>query len=200
MTREEEEQEKEQDGWWGHTLGSALVGISSLYPTKTSCCIHRLLARRARCVRNNSLMSSLLLSTLVSPLVGAIALLLTVPGWDTQRLRKLAFFSCCVSLWLTLALWVCFDFSMLRPQFVFSSYDAKGSVFQWVGACFAADGLSLLFMVLTAFTLPICLLLAWSHLVKEYCLLFLILEFLLFGVFCSFDVFVFYGRYAATKI
>ena len=162
---------------------------------KTS--ISGFLTQRAQCFSNNNLMS-LLLSTLVSPLVGAIALLLTVPGWDTLRLRRLAFFSCCVSLWLTLALWVCFDFSMLRPQFIFSS-SHLGTGYQWIGACFAADGLSLLFIVLTAFTFPICLLLAWSHLVKEYCLLLLILEFLLFAVFCSFDVFVFYGRYA-TKI
>lgn len=144
---------------------------------------------RARCFSNNSFMSLLLATLLVSPLVGA-ALVLTVPGWDTQRLRRLALGSCCVSLWLTLALWACFDFSMLRPQFVGLDLSAG-----FIGTCFAADGLSLLFMVLTAFTLPVCLLLAWSHhaFVKQYCLSFLILEFLLFAVFCCFDVFVFYG-------
>lgn len=145
--------------------------------------------RRARCFSNNLLMS-LLFSTLVSPLVGA-AFVLTVPGWDTQRLRRLALGSCCVSLWLTLALWACFDFSILRPQFVLPGH---------LG-CFGADGLSLLFMVLTAFTLPICLLLAWSNhvFVKQYCLSFLILEFLLFAVFCCFDVFVFYGPSESLK-
>nr|YP_009504768.1 NADH dehydrogenase subunit 4 [Caulerpa lentillifera]AST24243.1 NADH dehydrogenase subunit 4 [Caulerpa lentillifera]QKS32213.1 NADH dehydrogenase subunit 4 [Caulerpa lentillifera] len=136
---------------------------------------------------------SLLLVTLASPLVGA-AMVLSLPGWDSHRLRRVALGSCCVSLWLTLALWACFDFAMLRPQFV-GMFGGLGRLFSTIGTCFAADGLSLVFMVLTAFTLPVCLLLAWCHhaFVKQYCLSFLILEFLLFAVFCCFDLFVFYS-------
>ena len=132
-------------------------------------------------------MSSLLCCTAMSPLIGA-ALVLVVPGWHTSGLRRIALGSSCVTLLLTITLWISFDFSQLRPQFTLFSAQP------WLDVTLAIDGLSLLFMVLTAFTLPVCLLLGWrvSH-VKEYCLAFLILEFLMFAVFCSFDVFVFYG-------
>lgn len=98
-----------------------------------------------------------------------------------------------MTLILMLLLWVSFDFAVLRPQFTFFSDQP------WLDVSIAIDGLSLLFLVLTAFTVPICLLLGWrSSQLKEYCLAFLILEFLMFAVFCSFDVFVFYGNTKQT--
>lgn len=134
-------------------------------------------------------MSACLSCTLLSPLIGAALVLLT-PSWRTGGLRIFALGSSCLSLLLTLIMWISFDFSLLRPQFTLFSFSTQ----PWLDVTLAADGLSLLFMILTAFTMPLCLLLGWrvSH-VKEYCLAFLILEFLMFAVFCSFDVFVFYG-------
>jgi len=137
---------------------------------------------------------SRLLFICTAPLLGA-ALLLVIPSWNTSGLRKIALGSSCVTLLMTILLWISFDFALLRPQFTWFSAQP------WLDITLALDGLSLLFMVLTAFTLPICLLLGWrTSYVKEYCLAFLILEFLLFAVFCSFDVFLFYVFFEGVLI
>ncbi len=58
----------------------------------------------------------------------------------------------------------------------------------------AADGLSMPLIWLTAFLTPICLLYSWNveKLTGAYFALFLILEAGLIGVFCAFDLFLFY--------
>ena len=115
------------------------------------------------------------------PLIGA-ALVLAVPAWHTSGLRRIALGSSCATLVMTLLLWICFDFSVLRPQFA-----VLITTEPWLDLTLGIDGLSLLFIILTAFTLPVCLLLGWgtSHR-KEYCLAFLILEFFMLAVFSCF--------------
>lgn len=57
------------------------------------------------------------------------------------------------------------------------------------------DGISLLFVLLTAFLLPICILASWRSIEKrvlEYLIAFLILEVLVIGVFCALDLVLFY--------
>ena len=66
------------------------------------------------------------------------------------------------------------------------------------------DGLSFSMIILTTFLISICILLCWSFknkaLVKSYCVVFLLLEFLLIGVFCSLDILVFYILFEAILI
>ena len=57
------------------------------------------------------------------------------------------------------------------------------------------DGISMLFVVLTAFLMPICILASWEsvqHRVKDYMIAFLILETLMIGAFCALDIVLFY--------
>ena len=57
------------------------------------------------------------------------------------------------------------------------------------------DGLSLPFVILTTFLMPICILASWNSItvrVKEYMIAFLILETLMIGVFAALDLVVFY--------
>ena len=57
------------------------------------------------------------------------------------------------------------------------------------------DGISMLFVVLSAFLVPICILASWKSIkfrVKEYMILFLLLESLMIGTFCALDLLLFY--------
>ncbi len=57
------------------------------------------------------------------------------------------------------------------------------------------DGISVLFVLLTAFLMPLCIAASWRSItnrVVEYMIAFLVLETLVIGVFCALDLIVFY--------
>jgi NADH-quinone oxidoreductase subunit M len=57
------------------------------------------------------------------------------------------------------------------------------------------DGISVLFVLLTAFLMPICIVASWKSIttrVLEYMIAFLVLETLVIGVFCALDLILFY--------
>src|SRR3990167_1259021 len=65
------------------------------------------------------------------------------------------------------------------------------------------DGISVLFVLLTAFLLPLCILASWKTIetrVLEYMVAFLILESLVIGVFCALDLIVFYLFFEAGLV
>jgi NADH-ubiquinone oxidoreductase chain 4 len=65
------------------------------------------------------------------------------------------------------------------------------------------DGLSLYFVLLTTFTLPICVLASWDnvkHNIKTFMIAFLVLESLLIGVFVVLDLLLFYVFFEAVLI
>ena len=56
------------------------------------------------------------------------------------------------------------------------------------------DGISVLFVLLTAFLMPLCILASWTSItnrVLEYMVAFLVLETLVIGVFCALDLILF---------
>jgi NADH-quinone oxidoreductase subunit M len=83
-------------------------------------------------------------------------------------------------------------------------FDRSSSAFQfmeeipWFGGLsyrMGVDGISVLFVLLTAFLLPICIVASWKSIEKrvlEYLIAFLILETLVIGVFCALDLVLFY--------
>ena len=57
------------------------------------------------------------------------------------------------------------------------------------------DGISMLFVMLTTFLMPLWILASWDAIetrVKEYMIAFLVLETLMIGVFCALDLVLFY--------
>ncbi|HZQ93014.1 MAG TPA: NADH-quinone oxidoreductase subunit M [Terriglobales bacterium] len=67
----------------------------------------------------------------------------------------------------------------------------------------AVDGISMWLVVLTAFLVPLCVLISWRSVhdrVKEFFILLLLLESALLGVFVSLDLFLFYFFWEATLI
>jgi NADH-quinone oxidoreductase subunit M len=77
----------------------------------------------------------------------------------------------------------------------------------WIGGgieyAMGVDGISVLFILLTAFLMPLCILASWhaiEHRVAEYMIAFLILETLMIGVFCALDLVLFYFFFEAGLI
>ena len=65
------------------------------------------------------------------------------------------------------------------------------------------DGISVLFVLLTAFLLPLCVVASWKTIEKrvlEYMVAFLVLEALVIGVFCALDLILFYLFFEAGLV
>ena len=57
------------------------------------------------------------------------------------------------------------------------------------------DGISILFVLLTTFIMPICIIASWTSIkerVADFMIAFLVLETLILGVFCALDLLLFY--------
>ena len=131
------------------------------------------------------------------PLVGAAAILLTrvaagraEPHALDNSARWIALVTTLVTLAVSVLLVAQFDAS--DPGYQFVEY-----VPWFAGAAYhlGVDGISILFVLLTAFLMPQCILASWKPItqrVVEYMIAFLVLETLVIGVFTALDLFVFY--------
>ncbi|MEM8986850.1 MAG: NADH-quinone oxidoreductase subunit M [Pseudomonadota bacterium] len=78
---------------------------------------------------------------------------------------------------------------------------------RWLGGginyAMGVDGISVLFILLTTFLMPFCIIASWTSVKKriaDYMIAFLILETLMIGVFCSLDLVLFYLFFEASLI
>lgn len=132
-----------------------------------------------------------ILLTSLTPLLG-LFFLFFVPSTNKTLCKVLAFTVTCFTFLFSLLLWLQFDSSDSSFQFLVT--------FNWIPSfnlhyTLGVDGISLFFVVLTTFLVLICTLVSWEsvkHLLKEYLLCFLLLEFLLIQVFCVLDLLLFY--------
>ena len=102
------------------------------------------------------------------------------------------------ALWVSflnfiISLVVLFNFNKVDPnfQFVEKYYWLGDTISYHVGV----DGISILFVVLTTFLVPICILASYNNIkfsMKEYLIAFLALETFMIGVFISMDLILFY--------
>ena len=128
------------------------------------------------------------------PLVGVFFILL-VRG-DEQQIaansRHVALWTSVVTFALSILLVADFDTSTAEFQFV--------ELVPWlpehnIGYHLGVDGISIFFLILTTFLIPICILASWEAIatrVREFMIAFLIMETLIVGVFCSLDLVMFY--------
>ncbi|MBK1635718.1 NADH-quinone oxidoreductase subunit M [Rhodovulum adriaticum] len=93
--------------------------------------------------------------------------------------------------------------TFLLSLFVLFQFDPADTGFQFVEEYdwllglkykMGVDGISVLFVMLTTFLMPITIGACWNvtHRVKEYMIMFLVLETLMLGVFCALDLVLFY--------
>ncbi|MBA4782211.1 MAG: NADH-quinone oxidoreductase subunit M [Rhizobiales bacterium] len=148
-------------------------------------------------------MSFPILSTVTFlPLVGVLMILI-VRGDDAvarQNIRFIALITTLVTFILSLGIWINFDSA--NPGFQMKEEIAwlDGSA---IGYRMGVDGISMLFVILTTFLMPLCILASWESVqsrVKEYMIAFLVLETLMIGVFCALDLVLFYVFFEAGLI
>ena len=124
------------------------------------------------------------------PLVGAFAIAL-LNKEAKGNARWIALYTTLFTLGAAVYLWGQFDPGIAGFQFVEEMDWLGGSIRYKMGV----DGISMLFVVLTAFLMPLCILASWQSIevrVKEYMIAFLVLETLMLGVFCALDLILFY--------
>jgi len=126
------------------------------------------------------------------PLVGAVFILL-LRGDDEAAKRNARW----VALWTTVI-------TFIVSIFLITGFDKGSPGFQfvedhpWLGGSIryklGVDGISLPFVILTTFLMPITIIASWhvEKRVKEYMVLFLLLETLMVGTFSALDIVLFY--------
>jgi NADH-quinone oxidoreductase subunit M len=145
-------------------------------------------------------MDNLLSLVTFLPLIGAVVLLAFLRGEDAmaQKNAKL------LALFTTAA-------TFLLSLFVLAGFDPSDTGFQfveerpWLGGLtykMGVDGVSILFVMLTTFLMPIVIGASWevTTRVKEYMVAFLVLETLMIGVFTALDLVLFYIFFEAGLI
>ncbi|OWJ67970.1 NADH-quinone oxidoreductase subunit M [Inquilinus limosus] len=137
------------------------------------------------------------------PLVGAALILLLARGSEAAvaaTSRWVALWTTLVTFALTIAVWLGFD-----PSVVGFQMEEKVAWFPDLNISYhmGVDGISVLFVVLSAFLMPICILASWESIhsrVKEYMVSFLILETMMIGMFCALDYVLFYVFFEGVLI
>ena len=135
------------------------------------------------------------------PLIGVLFILLT--KGDEKKVNQICFnVSLLTSLLvfiLTLLLWNNFDPRTAEFQFI-EEQPWIGNVIKYkVGV----DGISILFVVLTSFVTPICIIATYNSVKfrqKDFFIALLLMETMMLGVFCSLDIFIFYLFFEAGLI
>ncbi len=138
-------------------------------------------------------MTNVLLSlTTFLPLVGVVMILFMARGPQGEMLtRQIALFTTVVTFLVSLYAWSQFDPSLKSFQLEENYAWLGGTIRYHLGV----DGISLPFVILTAFLMPLCILASWTSIetrIKEYMIAFLVLEMLMIGVFVSLDLVLFY--------
>ena len=133
----------------------------------------------------------ILSSLILLPAVGALFIFFTKVSLNEYRSSKyIALFVSFSNFILSLYLWYLFDETSRSFQFV-ENVSWIGFISYKVGI----DGISILFIVLTSFISPLCIISVNNTIknkLKEFLIAILIMESLMIGVFCSLDLVVFY--------
>ena len=138
-------------------------------------------------------MSNLLSITTFLPLLSVLLILVMAPAGKAGDMmaKQISLFATSITFVVSLVLWVMFDPSIAGFQFEETYPWLGGNINYHLGI----DGISLPFVILTAFLMPLCILASWVSIetrVKEYMIAFLVLETLMVGVFVSLDLVLFY--------
>jgi len=136
------------------------------------------------------------------PLVGAAFLLFVrgTPDVVARQSRYVALWTTLITFVISLFIWFGFETGTADFQFV--------EKVDWlpeyrIGYHMGVDGISMLFVILSTFLMPICVLASWDSIqkmVREYMIAFLILETMMVGMFCALDMVLFYVFFEGVLI
>ena len=128
------------------------------------------------------------------PLIGAAFIFLFAQGGDEaadRNAKSVALMTTILTFLVSLVIWTNFENGTAEFQFIERYAWLGGGIDYQMGV----DGISVLFVVLTAFLMPICILASWQAItlrVREFMIAFLLLECMMIGVFCALDFVLFY--------
>ncbi len=142
----------------------------------------------------------ILSSLILLPTIGALFILFTKSSSvKYQSAKYVALFISLANFLLSLYLWYVFDKNLVDFQFVENREWLSGFINYKVGI----DGISILFIILTTFITPICIISVNSSItnrLKDFLIAILVMETFMIGVFCSLDLVVFYLFFEAGLI
>jgi len=127
------------------------------------------------------------------PLLGAFFIFINVGSQKTveKNSKYVAIFTSLMNFFLSILLWHLFDPSISDFQFI----EEKNWINGIINFKLGIDGISILFILLTTFIIPICIIAGINSIqfkIKEFLISILVIETLMLGVFCSLDLVVFY--------
>jgi len=142
----------------------------------------------------------ILSSITLLPILGSLFILFSKSEKNENRnVINLSLFTSIANLILAIFLWHSFDKNFVGFQFV----EEHNWISGFIKFKFGIDGISILFIVLTALITPICIISCINSIrtrLKEFLIAILILETFMIGVFCSLDLVVFYIFFEAGLI
>ena len=141
-----------------------------------------------------------ILSTLIFlPLISSLFIFLSKSKTNNFGAISISLFGSIATFFLSLFLWYSLDTSIPDFQFV----EDQSWINNFIKFKLGIDGISILFIVLTTFITPICIISCINSVrirVKEFLIAILILETFMIGVFCSLDLVIFYLFFEAGLI
>nr|BCX55446.1 NADH dehydrogenase subunit 4 [Scopelophila cataractae] len=136
---------------------------------------------------------------ILCPLLGSI-ILFVIPNPRIRLIRSIGLCTSLITFLYSLLFWIQFDNSTAKFQFVET---IRWLPYSNINFYIGIDGISLFFVVLTTFLIPICILVGWSSIKsykKEYMIAFLICESFMIAVFCMLDLLLFYVFFESVLI
>ena len=135
----------------------------------------------------------ILSSLILLPTIGALFILVSKSNDKSnfKTSKYVALFTSFVNFIISIYLWYIFDPSVSSFQFIENRVWLEGFINYKVGV----DGISILFIVLSAFIAPICIISVNKTIkdkLNEFLIAILFMESLMIGVFCSLDLVIFY--------
>ena len=142
-----------------------------------------------------------ILSTVIFiPLLGSFFIFLSKDNKENNKNSiYISLFTSFANLFLALFIWYSFDKNFTGFQFIEEQNWISGFIKFKLGI----DGISILFIVLTALITPICIMSCINSVknrLKEFLIAILVLETFIIGVFCSLDLVIFYLFFEAGLI
>ena len=142
----------------------------------------------------------ILSSLILLPTVGAFFLIFTRSNKQNNfTVKYVALFTSFVNFLLSIYLWILFDHTTSEFQFV----EQRTWIEDFKNYKVGVDGISILFILLTTFITPLCILSVNNSIkerLSEFLIAVLIMESFMIGVFCSLDLVIFYLFFEAGLI
>jgi NADH-quinone oxidoreductase subunit M len=141
----------------------------------------------------------ILSSLILLPAIGALFILFGRSSSNYNGAKYISLFISLANFVLSIYLWFLFDSTNSSFQFVEEKIWLQGFINYKVGI----DGISILFIVLTTFITPLCIISVNSTIknkLKHFLVTILFMETMMIGVFCSLDLVIFYLFFEAGLI